>query len=262
MATKSTEIDVKRTEIQALLREHAGEGVSTDAGDNLVPSIRTLQPLSPLVVSGQAQAGDFDITGQIISGKEGFWFQPCWNQTNMWLEFNPRERGGGYVAIHPWVGYDKNGIAIPPPGLVSLSPLTHKTREGNDVVHYNVWAGILWAAPRQGLERAIKFVKTGHTVRKNWNTKAMQSNRFENGASQPLCAHLYRLTTYQQRNAKGAWFQIDVGPPVHMESREASEITGDALTAIRMGLALADGFKNQEKAADMAAEQEREQDVM
>jgi len=236
-------------DLDALLREHAGEGVSTDAADNLVPQIRVLQPLSPEVTAGKAAAGDFQLPDRVIKGSEGLWFQPCWRD-NIWLEFTPRDRGGGFVGAHAFSGFDPSGNAIAPQGSRRQGAFGHvMAATGNDVAHYSQWSGLMWDAPGRALEHVINFSKSGHTIQKKWNTKALQADRFPDGRSQALFAHVYHLTTYQTRNAKGTWYLIEVGPAVLIKSPEAAEVVGDQLQALRVAIALASAFKNREKVA-------------
>src|SRR5262245_27115594 len=163
MAQKGTTL-VKPDDTDQFMRQHAGMGISTDAADNLVSGISVLQPLSPKVTAGEAAAGDFLLPDQIISGKKGLWFQPCATD-DLWIEFTPRERGGGFVKSHPFNGYNSNQDAIPPEGS-HRNGFAHLTPDGNDLAHYSQWYGILWDETGQGREHVINFKKSGHTVRK------------------------------------------------------------------------------------------------
>jgi len=237
--------------LEEMMRAHAGEGVSTDASDNLVPGIRVLQPLSPAVTSGRAAAGDFALADRVIKGTEGLWFQVCW-QDNIWLEFNPRERGGGYVAAHPFSGYDQSGDAVPPPGSRRSGQYGHvMAASGNDVAHYAQWSGFMWESPGRGLEHVINFAKSGHTTRRKWNTKMLQANRYPDGRSRPIFGHVYHLTTYQTRNSKGTWYLVDVGPPVMLGTPEAADVVGDSLLALQMAIEMRRAFECKEKVASV-----------
>src|SRR5262245_15239785 len=94
-AAKANEIvPADDADLLSLLEQHAGEGVSRERADNLVPNILIAQSLSPFVTDGRAKAGDFffPTTGAAISGSEGIWFQPAWHG-DMWLAFKPRQGG-------------------------------------------------------------------------------------------------------------------------------------------------------------------------
>ena len=245
--------------LDELMQQHKGAGLSNRAEDNLVPQISILQPLSPEVLEGPdkiagAKPGDFLVTGKIISGREGFWFQPCFvDQT--WLEFTPLQSGGGFVAQHPFVGVDGSGNAVPPPGAMAIGKMRYKMANGNEVIHYRQLAGILWTAEAGqsiGLEHVISFKSTGHTVMREWMTKAGQANRFANGDQRPLYGHVYKVTTEQRRNASGQWFAVKVGEPLLLGAKESEAVVGDPMRAFTMGAALSDAFAAKEKRADQA----------
>jgi hypothetical protein len=252
MAKAATKEIVTATDADliALLEQHAGEGVSRERADNLVPNIMLAQSLSPFVVDGRAKAGDFyfPTTGKIVPGAEGIYFQPCWH-TNMWLEFRPRERGGGFVRQHPWLGYEDTDETRPklPPGvrMTQAWPPKFVSDEGNDVSHQRPWAGIYWDENQNGQEFVIKLTGTMHTVARNWNFAALSANRLPSGNSRALFHQVYKLTTFIKRGGGNTWNMINVGPPIPIE--KAGEIVGDVRRAMSMGENLATSFASKEK---------------
>jgi len=243
------------SDLEKLMQGDAGKGVSNRSEDNLVPQISILQPLSPEVLDGPAniagaKAGDFLVGKRIIAGREGFWFQPCYvDQT--WLEFTPLDRGGGFVAQHEFNGVDRSGNAVPPQGAVGYGRQKYRMANGNEVVHYRQLAGILWTAEAgqsKGLEHVIAFKSTGHTVMRDWMTKAGQL-RFPNGDQHPLFGAVYKVTTEQRRNASGQWYVVKVDEPLSLLAKEAAAVVGDATKAYHMGEALNAAFESREKQA-------------
>jgi hypothetical protein len=97
----------KSTEISADLLDdifdNAGEGASYDSSEMQIPFVRLLQALSPQLkkkdpqyIDGAASGDIFNnVTGQYWSGEEGIVVVPCY-QTTKYLEFTPREQGGGF----------------------------------------------------------------------------------------------------------------------------------------------------------------------
>lgn len=81
----------------------AGEGASFDASEMQIPFVRIAQSLSPQLKKNKPEyieglsAGDAfnNVTGQMWSGSKGFTAIPCY-QTTKYLEFVPRESGGGF----------------------------------------------------------------------------------------------------------------------------------------------------------------------
>jgi hypothetical protein len=235
------------TTLDDRMRADAGQGISTAASDNMVPQISILQPLSPEVLDGpgqipKAKAGDFLLGDVLISGKDGFYFQPA-NMTQIWLEFNPLDQGGGFVAAYPW-----NGENNPPPGTSSNGRFRYEFDNGNQCIHYRQLAGIVWR-DKIGLEFVVPFKSTGHSIARQWMTDAMRANRL-GGESRPLFGHLYRLQTTPVKNNKGQWFALKVGPPILLGTAEADQIVGNSEDAYVMGKALAGAFESQERVAE------------
>jgi hypothetical protein len=250
------QLTTEEKEEEALARQFSGAGISNKAADNIVPQIKIMQPLSPEIVDGKlpnAKPGDFLIGSSIIPGAEGFWFQPChWDQ--LWLEFQPLQSGGGFVASHPWLG-DVRGRPNLPAEARAIDDFHYKIGD-NELIHYRQWAGLAWI-DKHPLERTINFKSTGHTIARNWNNAAREAHRFHDGTVRPLFAHIYKLTTERISNAKGTWYQLKVGEPVLLSNRvqQAKDIVGDdTLSVVKLGAELYKAFA----AGDLQAEVEAE----
>ena len=237
--------------LMALLEEHAGEGVSRERADNLVPNIIIAQPLSPFVTDGRAKAGDFwfPTTGRAVSGTEGIIFQPCAHD-NMWMEFRPRPEGGGFVRTYPWLGFrdDEKGAPILTEEVKQIQswPPVLRSADGGEVSNNRVWAGIYWEHG-DGTEYVIKFTSTGHTTARNWNFAALSANKLASGKPRPLWGQLYKLTTFVKRAQGYSWNMLNVGPPIPLE--KAEEFVGDPARAFALGETLHDSFAKKEQSA-------------
>jgi hypothetical protein len=242
-------------ELEKMMREDAGAGISQRAEDNLVPRITLLQPLSPLVTQQGQAAGNFVVGEHVIDGKTGFWFQPCFHD-QMWLEFHPLDEGGGFVAAHQFEGEDK-----PPPNAEKYAPFKFRMLDsGNELIHYRQFAGIVWNNG-SGLEFVIPFKSTGHTVARDWNTRANQQNRWPDGKPRALYGHVWHVTSLKVQRKQYTWFIIKVEQPTLLDApaaAAANPIVGDWKSAYLRGRALAAAFKNQEKIGDVDVENERE----
>jgi len=87
--------------------EYAGEGFeNVGAGDLKIPIISVLQTNSPQCDHRtgvpDAKPGDFyvDVTQTLIPGEEGFEFIIC-DVRHVFVEWKPRESGGGLVDVYP-----------------------------------------------------------------------------------------------------------------------------------------------------------------
>mgnify|MGYP003630314051 FL=1 len=81
----------------------AGEGASFDSSEMQIPFVRLIQAMSPQLskkkpeyIEGAEQGDAFNtVTSEIWKGEEGLKVVPCY-QTTKYLEFVPRDLGGGF----------------------------------------------------------------------------------------------------------------------------------------------------------------------
>jgi hypothetical protein len=259
--TKSQVPANKGTDLRERMRRDAGRGVSTKASDNLVPLVQVLQPLSPQVLRKNqnyingANPGDFLIKTMpepIISGEEGFYFQPA-GMYQEWVEWVPRDQGGGFVNR-----YDYNG-GTPPKGSKE-KPHDPESRRPqgysmgkNDLIDTRYVPGYMWQ-DGQSTPLVIPFTSTGHAVARGWMTK--QTHLQQEGGILPAFSAVYHVTTKGAKNNKGEWFKVEIGPPILLVDMEtgapnadAEEIVGDCDNAYTLGETLNTAFEKQEKQA-------------
>jgi hypothetical protein len=110
------------TDVMDDILEFAGEGATYDSSEMQIPFIRILQAMSPQLKKREAQyiegseQGDMfnNVTMELFTGEEGITVVPCF-QTTKYLEFIPREQGGGFQGeIQPLIRCFKKPLAVGP----------------------------------------------------------------------------------------------------------------------------------------------------
>ncbi len=192
--------------LDEVMKTDAGKGLSTDASDNLVPLAAVLQKGSPQVdetspsyVPG-AKAGDIllkNLDKPVVKGQDGFLFQPC-HFSKDWVEWVPRERGGGLVARHR---SKPKEASEPSPDGKTFMP------NGNELKETRYHEGYAHVDGRQ-VPFVVNFTSTGHTVSRNWMF-SMNTKQDAGGRAYPAASQLWRLKTRERSNAKGKWFVIE-----------------------------------------------------
>lgn len=251
---KETKLELaKVADLDQMMDEFAGVGLSTRREDNIAPQLTLLQRMSPQVMDGAeriegAEPGDFLLGERIIKGRVGLWVQPCAEEHKM-FEFTPLDRGGGFVAQHAMardesgnVVFDDAGDPLLPPGAKKVGNFKYElAASGNSLIHYRHWHVIVWEGAT-GEALTIPFKSTGHTTARKWMWKANTSNRLPDGRSRALFGQIYHVTSSPARNAKGQYFIHAVGPAVCLDPRvspEVSQVISDPIGAFKRGALLA-----------------------
>lgn len=197
--------------------EDAGAGFEgTSQADFQIPLLVLVQKGSPQVdkddpkFDERASVGAVHNTGvgEYYDGDAGILFIPV-HRTHKFMEWVPRESGGGLVGIHdptdPMVIEARQGGAF---GKL-------ETPSGNNLKETFSVFGLL-VDEKSGVESyaVIPFSSTQIKHYKKWMTKA-RSLVARNPATGdrvplPLFAHLYRLRTRGEKNTKGTWTGWDV----------------------------------------------------
>ena len=192
----------------------ANEGLeSVSAQDLSIPYLRILAQLSPQVnkrdgayVQG-AEAGMIynTVENAVYSGEDGVSVIPCYYR-RVYVEWKPREKGGGYVATY---GSDD-----------PILKTTYKDDRGNDILPNgnlltNTAEFYVLMLDTDGRPRRCLITMTSTQLKKarKWLTQ-MQTNtaRGKNGNMfvMPMMSHIYTLSTVEERNDKGSWFGWEV----------------------------------------------------
>lgn len=214
MATKGTEVAVKDENTAladaSLYEQYAGSGFENQTADDYaIPFLQILQALSPqLEGNDNLKVGMIinTVTGEVFGGKDGISFVPATTQ-HVFVEWKPRDQGGGFVAVHQ-----------PDSDLVRHVASTQEfgnyhTPEGNDLIETFYVYGVQVLEDGSGMEAVLAFSSTKIKKYKGWMTKAKtiqiqlpDGRRFP----APLFAHRYRLKTLNEKNKHGSFSNWDV----------------------------------------------------
>lgn len=222
MAKQSNVTTLKKAEDQLpaemmeIFEADAGQGVSTAVEDNLVPFVAILQTNSPQVskrdpkyIAG-AEPGDILITSlnRIWKGETGIVFQPCAFDRD-YVEWRPRDSGGGFVGRHPRMPATAKQVQDP------KNPQRQRwvTPAGTDIIDTRYHFGYILnpeAAEGSGpdlgaMQAVIALSSTGHTFSRTWMTQ-MSQLRLPGGKAAPSRSRKFALVTEPKTNASGSWF--------------------------------------------------------
>jgi len=208
--------------------QFAGAGLEEVTAEDLsVPFLRILAQLSPQVnkrdgayIEG-AEAGMIynTVANEAYSGEEGIRVVPCYYNLR-YVEWKPREKGGGYVAT-----YDSNHKIV---------ETTYKDdRSGKDILpNGNVLEKtaqffVLMMHPENGPQRCL-ITMTASQLKKarKWISQIQSlTGRGESGNiyTMPMMSQIYRVKTVGEQNDKGNWFGWDVSRigVLNMKTEEA-----------------------------------------
>lgn len=207
-----TKVDETENEV-ALLEEmalDAGQGFEEQsAEDYSIPFLDILQGNSPeLNTLEGARPGMIlnKVTGDLYDGKKGIAFVPAYTR-HVFVEWKPRESGGGYVGEH---ALDSDLVKH----VRTTQPMgKYRTPDGNELIETFYVYGVLVRDDGAEEQCVIAFTSTKIGPYKGWMTKArsiqivLPDGRRINPA---LFAHRYRLRTVfiEKNNYKWHNWQI------------------------------------------------------
>jgi|TARA_R110000850_G_scaffold71610_4_gene157834 hypothetical protein len=211
------------TDLMDDIMEFAGEGTSFDSDEMLIPFVRALQALSPQLNKKKpefipgAEQGDLynTVTGEVWKGEEGASIVPCF-QTTKYLEFVPRDQGGGF----------KGEINVTDPILQRTERVGSKEilPHGNELVKSDQHFCLVLSGDGAYQPAVIDMKSTQLKVSRRWKTQiAMQKIKHpKTGAmiTPPLFATVWKITTVEESNDQGTWFSPSVDKVGLVDSRE------------------------------------------
>lgn len=201
------------TDLMDDILEFAGEGAAFGADEMQIPFIRALQALSPQLnkkkpeyIDGAEQGDLFNtVTGQVWNGEEGVTIIPCY-QVTKYLEFTPRDMGGGFRG------------EISPTNPVLQQTTRQGSKEllptGNELVKSDQHYCLVLDGEGSFQPAVIDMKSTQLKVSRRWKTQiAMQKIKHPKTGQMitpPLFATEWKITTVEESNDQGSWFNPSV----------------------------------------------------
>lgn len=208
--TKTEVAQAKNTEVSTDLMDdifdNAGDGTSYDSSEMQIPFVRLLQALSPQLkkkdpqfIEGAASGDIFNnVTGQFWTGEEGITVIPCY-QTTKYLEFTPREQGGGF----------RGEIESNNPVLQNTTRNGGKELlpNGNEVVKSDQHFCLIVEEDGMTQPVVIDMKSTQLKVSRRWKTqiamKKIKNPKTGQLITPPLYASMWKLRAVEESNDKG-----------------------------------------------------------
>ena len=186
----------------------AGEGAAFDSSEMQIPFLRVLQALSPQLnkkkpeyIEGAAQGDMFNtVTGDYYGGEAGVMVIPCY-QTTKYLEFVPRDMGGGF----------KGELASTNPALQQTTRQGSKEilPNGNELVKSDQHFCLVVLEDGSFQPVVVDMKSTQLKVSRRWKTQiAMQKVKNPKTGmlvTPPVFATMWRLYAAEETNDKGSW---------------------------------------------------------
>ena len=202
------------TEVMDDIFEFAGDGAAFDSSEMQIPFVRVLQALSPQLnkkkpeyIEGAASGDMFNtVTNQHWAGEEGVVVIPCF-QTTKYLEFIPREQGGGFRGEIP--ANDPILTRTSRDGAKEILPT------GNELVKSDQHYCLVIDEDGSFQPVVIDMKSTQLKVSRRWKTQiAMQKVKHPKSGQMitpPVYATMWKLTTTEESNDRGDWsnYQIE-----------------------------------------------------
>lgn len=142
------------------------------------------------------------VSEALVDGKEGILFIPVHRENN-WIEWIPRDKGGGFVARH------EPGSDIVAKAKEDFDFGAWETPDGNDLVDTRYIFGLIVDEDGGYQPAMIAFSKTQLKPYQKWMSQArgIQGRDPRTGRRKtiPLFGHTYRLTTRGRQNESGSW---------------------------------------------------------
>ena len=203
--------------------EHAGEGAAFDSSEMQIPFVRLLQPLSPQLnkkkpeyIEG-ASAGDAfnNVTNQFWDGETGIVVIPCF-QTTKYLEFIPRDQGGGF----------RGEIAPNDPVLQRTSRQGSKEilPSGNELVKSDQHFCLLVEEDGSFQPVVVDMKSTQLKVSRRWKTQIamlkVKHPKTGEMTTPPVFGTMWRLRSVEESNDQGSWSNWTVEKIGLVDSRD------------------------------------------
>lgn len=203
------------------LAAHAGEGVSNNVDDSIVPFLILAQDLTPEAKKRDPAYIDGLEPGMFfLRGTNKIWRPgevsviPCAFQ-KWFVEWVPRDNGGGYVGRHETLPPDAH--EVPDPRDKTGKKMITVRANGNEIIETR-YHFVLILADDDVIPAVTALSSTGHTASRQW-MYAIQNSRLVNPATgqrvqMPSYFKRYTLGAVLKSNPSGEWFVpnfVDIG---------------------------------------------------
>lgn len=236
----------------------AGEGAAFSADEMQIPFVRLLQALSPQLNKKKAEyidgasSGDAfnNVTGQYWDGEQGLTVIPCY-QTTKYLEFTPREMGGGFRGeINP-----NNPVLQQTTRSGSKEILPN----GNELVKSDQHFCLIVDEDGGYQPAVIDMKSTQLKVSRRWKTQiAMQKVTLPDGrkVTPPVFATMWKLRSVEESNDQGSWSNWAVEKVGLVEDRNLYQEARTFRKSIEAGEVKAAPDEHEQSAARQEADQD------
>lgn len=231
----------------------SGKGTSSAQEDNLVPLIYVLQANSPQTLKRNpdyiegAEAGGIWLRGSeppVIDGEKGILFQPCFFSKD-WVEWIPRDSGGGFVGRHDSCPAEAEVVQDPKNPNIKRFILPN----GNEVKETRYHIGYVFLdGGKRVLPYVIPLSGSGHSFSKQW--MFMMNSKQSSAGTYAAWALLYRLKTKFRTNVHGDWYMFEVSEANHNGPKD-SWVTEEQY---KRGAALCSAFEQGGKSTETPEE--------
>lgn len=218
--------------------EMAGQGFENTSGaDYAIPFLGLLQSNSP-EVDGSIDGRKIEdavpgmmmntVSKELMDGVKGVVIIPCMT-AHEFIEWKDREKGGGFVGVHATTS------AIVQKAIASAAKFgQNKSPEGNDLSETFSIYGMLIEKDGEPCEPEMIVVAFGSTKIKKYKQIMYRLRTVKGGAKFPLFAHTLRITSVNDKNAKGAFKNFEVQPAIENDVVKSLQppMVGDAVNPL------------------------------
>ena len=207
------------TDLMDDIFESAGEGASFDSSEMQIPFVRLVQALSPQInkkkpeyIDGVSQGDAFNtVTKEYWDGEKGLTVIPCFQATK-YLEFVPRESGGGFQG------------EIQPDSPLLQQAKRNGAKEilpnGNEVVKSDQHFCLIVNDDGTTQPAIIDMKSTQLKVSKRWKSMISMERPLETGKKPDCYTVRWKLSSIEQSNDKGTFANWQVERLGYAETRE------------------------------------------
>ena len=232
MADKQVEVksntELSTGDISAdLIIKSAGRGLENISNDDItIPRLAIVQSGSPQrkkkdekYIEGAEEGHIFNTVSNQLYGSDGIIVIPC-GYKKSYVEWVPRESGGGLVAIHD----------MKPEGTV-VDPKTRKAFLGENQIVDTAEHFVLIKKDESWEPAVLTMTSSNLGVSRKWNTllKMKKINIKGKMIDPPSFLYMFKLSTINAENDLGSWFKYKIEEKGQVASKDVFS-TAEALS--------------------------------